>query len=280
MQKKDKNNPNDKGYKLLLSSKKIFLELLRSFVKHDWVESIDENSILKVDKSYILNDFSGKEADLVYRVKIKDKEVIFYMLLELQSKVDFQMPFRLLQYMMEIWRDVLRNADKKETTKKNYRLPVIVPCVLYNGANNWTACRNYKETLDANELFGDYIVDFKYILIDVNRFDEKDLLEISNTIATAFFLDQKVKKGSELIKRLEKGLKVLRTLDTENQDLLMEWIKNIFTRNMPEKHKKEVAHIVEKEKEGIDMTYALERLADDLIKEGKAEGLKEGKAEA
>jgi hypothetical protein len=68
--------------------------------------------------------------------------------------VNFQMPYRLLLYMVEIWRDVLRNTDKKEAERKEFRLPVIVPLVLFNGAGNWTACRSYKETLNAYEMFG------------------------------------------------------------------------------------------------------------------------------
>ena len=44
-------------------------------------------------------------------------EVYFY-LLELQSTVDFQMPYRLLCYMVEIWRSVLKDTDRKEAARK------------------------------------------------------------------------------------------------------------------------------------------------------------------
>ena len=68
------NNKHDKGYKYLLSVKKVFVELLRSFVKQDWVSCIDENNVVKVDKSFILPDFKNKEADLVYWVKIGGRD--------------------------------------------------------------------------------------------------------------------------------------------------------------------------------------------------------------
>lgn len=96
--KENVHNQHDKGYKFLLSSKRVFIELLRSFVRQEWVKDIDETDIVKIDKSYILQDFADKEADLVYRMKLKDKDVIFYVLMELQSTVDFQMPYRLLLY--------------------------------------------------------------------------------------------------------------------------------------------------------------------------------------
>jgi hypothetical protein len=42
------------------------------------------------------------------------------------------------------------------------------------------------------ELFGEYVVDFKYILIDVNRYDERELWEVANLIGGVFLLDQNV----------------------------------------------------------------------------------------
>ena len=111
-------NKHDKGYKSLLYSKKRFLELLRSFVKHGWVEKIHENSIVRVDKKYILQDFAEKEGDIVYKGKIGEEQEVFFVLIELQSKVDFLMPYRLLWYIIEIWRDVFRDTPKKIRERK------------------------------------------------------------------------------------------------------------------------------------------------------------------
>jgi len=68
--KKTLNNQHDKGYKYLLSHKKVFIQLLRSFVKKDWVNEIDESSVMRINKSFILQDFKNKEADLIYRAKL------------------------------------------------------------------------------------------------------------------------------------------------------------------------------------------------------------------
>ncbi|MDK2903473.1 MAG: hypothetical protein PWQ93_1392 [Clostridiales bacterium] len=53
------NNPHDTGYKYLLSSKKVFLQLLRSFIKEGWVNLIDEDNLIRVDKSYIWQRYGG-----------------------------------------------------------------------------------------------------------------------------------------------------------------------------------------------------------------------------
>jgi hypothetical protein len=202
---------HDKGYKYLLSVKRVFIQLLKSFVGQDWVNNIDEDSVERIDKSFILQDFKGKESDLVYKVRINGREVFFYILLELQSTVDYQIPYRLLQYMLEIWRTIIKDTGKKESTRKDFKLPVIVPCVLYNGRYNWTACTSFKETLVANEFFHDYILDFKYILIDVVRYEEEELLQLGNLIGAVFYIDQKP-QYDEMIKRLKKLVDLLKKL--------------------------------------------------------------------
>ena len=186
------NFPHDRGYKTLLASEEIFVELLQSFVDMGWVSQIDPDTLTKMDTTYILQDFTEKEADLVYRLKLQDQEIIFYILLELQSTVDFQMPYRLLTYMMGIWGDVLKNIDTKEAERKEFRLPSIVPIVLYNSKERWTACRSFKDTLGVSELFREYVVDFKYILIDVNRYEKQTLTALDNFIGSVFKIDQAV----------------------------------------------------------------------------------------
>ncbi|MFD0711609.1 hypothetical protein [Paenibacillus sp. GCM10027626] len=54
-------HPHDRGYKHLLSSKKNFLELLRSFIKRGWVDQIDEAHIIKVDKRISCRISAGKK---------------------------------------------------------------------------------------------------------------------------------------------------------------------------------------------------------------------------
>ncbi|MFZ5592071.1 MAG: Rpn family recombination-promoting nuclease/putative transposase [Bacillota bacterium] len=154
------HQPHDKGYKYLLKNKDAFLQLLRSFVPAPWVQNIDPQSLVLVDKSYITQEFADKEADIVYRLKSTEGEVIFYVLLELQSTVDYQMPFRLLLYMVEIWGEIYNNTPQKERESKHFRLPAIIPLVLYNGKPRWTAATSFQDILAASEQFADYLLNF------------------------------------------------------------------------------------------------------------------------
>ena len=272
------DNKHDKGYKELLQVKKIFVELLRSFVKQGWVSKINEDAVERVDRSFILHDFREKEADLVYRVMVDGTEVFLYRLLELQSTVDYQMPYRLLQYMLEIWRSILKDTEKKIARRKEFKLPVIVPCVLYNGKDNWTVCRSFRETLVGNEIFDDYILDFKYILFDVKRYDENMLLELANVIGTVFFIDQRTELD-EVAGKLKQLMTGISRLEEDGQALFMKWFKNVFIRGLSGEKADELKKVIEENKEWVSMVYAIEEALRKEFRKHRDEGIKEGKTE-
>lgn len=103
---------------------------------------------------------------------------------------DFEMPHRLLTYMTEIWRDVKRNAQEGESRRKGYKLPAIVPIVLYNGQAPWTAVRSFRNMQDGEQHFGDELLDFRYLLIDVKRLEEAHLEALENLMALVFLVEQ------------------------------------------------------------------------------------------
>jgi predicted transposase/invertase (TIGR01784 family) len=269
------DNRHDKGYKYLLSVKKVFVELLRSFVNQGWVNKIDENDIERIDKSFILKDFREKEADLIYRVKLDGREVFFYLLLELQSTVDFQMPYRLLQYMMGIWSGILNDTQKNIVERKDFKLPVIVPCVLYNGRDNWTVCKSFRETLEAYELFDEYILNFRYILFDVKRYDENKLLELANVIGAAFFIDQQP-EYDEVIVRIQKLMAQLTKLNEEEQLLFVTWFKNVIIRRIPRDKAEELEKAIESSKEGGSVIYAIEEAVEKEFQKREQRGMEKG----
>ncbi len=239
----DINNPHDSGYKYLLSSKKAFVQLIRSFVKTGWAEQVDEASLVKIDKSFILQDFKNKEADIVYWAKLKDKEVIFYLLMELQSTVDYLIPYRLLLYMTEIWRDIFKNVSENEAKRKSFRLPVIVPIVLYNGQANWSVPIEFKDTLDSAKLFEDNVLNFKYLLVNVQEYEEKELLELSNLIGSVFLLD-KSNDLEEIIEHLKKLMVIIKDLEAEEFRLFTNWAGKILTRDVPSPKKETVSNFL------------------------------------
>jgi predicted transposase YdaD len=272
------HHEHDVGYKYIFSHKETFLELLREFVKKDWVDLIKSEDLMLVDKSYILEDFSEEESDIVYKVNVRGQEVIFYILLEFQSTVDYRMPMRLLFYIVEIWREILKNTSKDDRRRNDFKLPAVVPMVLYNGKNKWTAYRNFRDVLSGSELFGENIIDFRYILFDIYRYDEKQLESMANMVSTVFLLDKEISK-EDLMKRLRLTAYVLKKITPEQFDILKIWLKSIMKPRLDDESKVKVEEILEKSSQGeVDsMVSNLGKTIDNIIKEGRKEGEKEGK---
>ncbi|WP_242824662.1 Rpn family recombination-promoting nuclease/putative transposase, partial [Clostridium tyrobutyricum] len=202
-----------------------------------------------MDKSYILEDFSEEESDIVYKVNICGQDVIFYILLEFQSRVDYRMPMRLLFYIVELWRERLKNTAKKDIRNKNFKLPSVVPIVFYNGKNKWTASRNFKDILNSNELFGENVIDFRYILFDVYRYDKNNLEKMANMVSTVFLLDKEISR-EDLMKRLRLTAYVLKKITPEQFDILKMWLKSIMKPRLGTEFKIKVEEILEKSSQG------------------------------
>lgn len=139
---------HDSSYKFLLSTKKLFVEFLHSFVMSSgWSNAIAEEQVEQISHSFISEDFKRREADVVYRVNLEGQDILFYVLVELQSSVDYRMSYRLLQYQMNLWQYWLQNRKSGLKNRKTFYLPPIVPIVLYNGRKNWTAKRQFRQLL-------------------------------------------------------------------------------------------------------------------------------------
>ena len=141
------SKPYDTGYKDVLKNRRILLHMLRKYTDFAWAADIRESEIEFVDKEFSTDRFDTYESDLICRIRHGRQEVFLFLLMELQSRVDYTMPFRLLVYMVGMWEEYFRNVPEKERKHADFRLPIVVPVVLYNGARNWTALRQFRDYL-------------------------------------------------------------------------------------------------------------------------------------
>ena len=219
--KKAMNNIHDKSYKDLYSHKEVFLDLVKEMLKAPWAKDLKEENLVLVDKEYILSDYEENESDIVYKANIDGKEVIFYILLEFQSSVDYRMPLRLFFYINEILSEYVKNLNKEDKkNNKGFKIPAVVPIVLYNATREWTVPRYFKDIVKNNELFGESIVNFKYELVDVNHeYTKEELIKNNNITSAIFLLDQKV-EPLEFFNRLKAVALEFNKL-TDNQKMIL-----------------------------------------------------------
>ena len=269
-QKNQTDNPHDKGYKRIFSIKKHFLHFIKKYIAFDWMMELEEKDLELIDKEFITDQFDTYESDLVYKVYTKEGVIYLFFLLELQSYNDFTMPFRLLIYMTAIWLDHFKNCDKNERSKKDYRLPAIMPIVLHNGERNWTASCRFSQMINNAELFGKYVVDFEYALVSVNTLTESKISN-SNTLIDNIFLADKKRTRQDWTDGIVELIQRIRAMDTNDLNEWITWFSNVI-RKLNEDERGELITQL-KEGDEKDMCSSFERLLNKEKAEGKAEAV-------
>ena len=267
------DNPHDKRFKELFSNKKSFLSLLRDCVKDDWVNNLDEDSLKKSEKSFILQDFSELEADIVYEASLDGKKIIFYILQELQSVVDFRMQYRLLLYIVEILRDFYNHSNIDERDNKEFKFPVVFPIVFYSGSGTWTVPLSLNQMFDGYKRFGSHVLNFDYMLVDAKGFNENDLKALSSRLLAAVLLMEKSKNNIEFYDNIRKSLSDIKDFDTEEMRIFNLFIK-IMDLAYGENRSKEIQVMLNKnEIEEVD------RMLCDLVENAQRENAQRQKEE-
>jgi hypothetical protein len=132
------------------------------------------------------------------------------------------------------------------------------------------------------------VLDYRYILINVNNYTKERLLQTSNLISTVFLLEQIIDER-EYIRRFQALGDIVPQFDSQRYRLFWTWFEKISCWALPEEMRQELLKIKHNAKPGEEKTMIsnmgrnLQRYYDEAIlkgrKEGKLEGRLEGKLE-
>jgi len=247
------NNEHDKIFRTVLDKKTDVSKILNKFLGLN----IKTEELEKYNSSYIDPKFKNKEADIVYR--IKDKNI--FLLIEHQTKIDKDMPYRLLDYSNGIMRSA--SEDKKR--------PSVIPIVLYTGKTKW---KIENETIEKQQFFKEVkLIDGEFNLIDINDFSKKELLE-DDIFITKMMLVEKCKDEIEMVQALEK---IENKIKEEDKSTFRRIVKEIWSLRIGTENANK---ILEKIEEGSgNMMAVMEMLLaenEKYINIGRQEGRLEG----
>ena len=109
---------HDGGYKLLFSHPEMVADLLRGFVREDWVRDLDFSTLEKVPGSYVTPELSNRESDVVWRLRWgHDRFLYIYLLIEFQSTVDPFMGLRMMVYLGLLYQDLIQRRELTSSGK-------------------------------------------------------------------------------------------------------------------------------------------------------------------
>lgn len=263
LQEKKVNQKHDKIFRTILDKEENAVLIINKAID----AKIEIKDIEKYKNSFVNKVFQNREADIVY--KMKDKNIFF--LIEHQTKIDYSMPFRILEYEVAIMKSAI---DMNKINTKDYKLPLVISIVLYTGNRKWNAAEYIQKSQETLRNIKEDVG--KYNLIDVNNLTEKELLE-DDTFITKMMLIEKTKSKEEIIDTIEK---VIERTKENDKDILIRIIKLILKEKIGDQ---EVTRLINKieggNKEMLAVLDMIERENQRYIdmgrKEGKIEGIKE-----
>ena len=186
---------HDKIIKRVFQSKKEAARFISKVIER----KIKPRDLIVSQNSFVTSELRYREADIVY--KIRNKNVVI--LIEHQTRVDYRMAYRILNYQIEIMR-----ANEVENPKKEDKECLVIPIVLYTGKEKWTAKNYIKEIQE--RLYEEKIIKRGeielgtlgyYALVDVNNYTKEELLK-EEGILSKIMLIEKERNTKDLVRTM------------------------------------------------------------------------------
>ena len=256
------NKPHDKIFKLILAEKKQAIELINKVLNLS--PKLTENEIERYSTEHIDYLLRESASDFVYKMKQMD---VFF-LLEHQSTIDYNMPKRILEYEVEIIKEAVKG---KRLTKKNHKLPMVIPIVIYTGSRRWNV-EKYIQDCQVILKGAEKVKLGEYYVIDVNDYSNEEL-ENDELFLSKVLLLEKLKREEEIIQVLDRIIHMEK--DSENQEILKRVISFILKGKISDKNIEKLMKKLEKEEPDM-VIEVLQKENERQRKIGIREGVKQG----
>jgi hypothetical protein len=147
------------GMKLLLEDPRNVRDLL-AIAGVEVLDLIDFAHMTLVPTTFVQRDYRHVEADVVLRAPLRQpgkqrgrRRITIYILIEHQSEPDPVMAFRVLEYVVQMYRAQVREWDQHHRSFAGLRLQPVVPVVLYTGTHRWEALGRLVDLVEMGEQF-------------------------------------------------------------------------------------------------------------------------------
>ncbi|MDM8526178.1 Rpn family recombination-promoting nuclease/putative transposase [Desulfococcaceae bacterium HSG8] len=268
--KSEITTPHDAGFKSAFQKKELARDFFQNYLPGNVVRNMDLSHLELVNKSYVDEQLKEKHSDIVYKTKIRGKAAFLYILFEHQSKSDFRMAFRLLCYMINIWKEYI---DQNPEAKK---LPPIIPVLFYHGRTGWTAAESFVSLIEDGELFLNYIPE----LVNLGKYDDEELIgDLALKLVLRVF-KHIYDEDAGAVWQLAGDL-LIKLRENPSFPGLLEWALRYFYHARTE-DKEDLEKIIDSEIRKLKDKGAKEMavsVAEQFKTEGKIEGKIEGKKE-
>ncbi len=189
----------DSGGKMIFENAVLCSQLLSGYVDMAELKTVRPEDIEDVTERFIPMFTEQRDADVIKKVHLPGNKEIFVALIEHKSRVDYNVCMQILRYMVYIWEDFEKEQNRLTpgvSHTKAFMYPPILPIVYYEGSSEWTAAQQFADRIVLNDVFMDYIPDFKYYLICLDEHDNESLIDKNDELSFVMLLN-KIKSADE-----------------------------------------------------------------------------------
>lgn len=179
------------------------------------------------------------------------------------------MPYRILNYCI----DIMQEWSRARKIKRETKYPIVVPIIIYTGNEKWKIPKNFKEKQIGNYVFENYKIDLEYNLVEISKLSKKFLLQKRSLFGYGMIIE-KSKDKQELKENL--GMIVEHIKNREQLDKIKNIILYLLNDSLEECAREELIEKIEIEiRKGEEVMSSLyERLVNEnrqMIRKGKKE---------
>ena len=131
---------HDAAHKYIYALREVVADLLRLVIP-DWVDDLDLATLEDLSAEFFDDEHRKRAGDMVWRACFRDgtlgngEQSCLLVLIEFQSTVDRNMAKRMREYTDLL----LERLVRRGVVKREGGLPWVLPIVVYNGSERWTA---------------------------------------------------------------------------------------------------------------------------------------------
>ena len=195
---------------------------------------MDFTSLTLHSGNYITPLFEEKLEDVVWSIDVTwqgiTQPVFLYLLMEFQSKSDLTMPIRLMHYVACFYDHLIKNKTVKPSEQG---LPPVLPIVLYNGSDKWSAKEDIYDMIkpEPPEFLKAYQPHLRYYLVDESRYTDEELGLKNTPLSGMFSVENAGKSFEQLQLAVDRIVAIIKADPNKDRTdkIITRWIKRHLT---------------------------------------------------
>lgn len=171
--KNELSQPHDITFKKLFGEREIAKDVIEKNLPKEVIDQLDMNTLERLDGSFISEELKETFSDILYGVRINNRDAYIALLWEHKSWADKFAVFQVAGYILDIWKRIVKDGKDE--------LPVVIPIIVYHGKSGWNYKTDMREMIPDFDILPEYLKQMlpiiKHEFINITAHTEEDIKE-------------------------------------------------------------------------------------------------------